>query len=98
MSGRRFSPRTVRIAARGLGIDVSLLLIWRFAGRHSWTASLLAGAVMLALTAAATAHSWWMDRHPDAEQRMKDKHMGAVERLARETEAAEASRRATGRR
>lgn len=96
MSGRRFSARTVRIAVRGGVTDVALVLLWRFVWRHSWTASLVAGAVTLVLTIAATATAWWLDHHPDAEERMRVRQLSATERRAREMEAAEASRRATG--
>ncbi|WP_069462816.1 hypothetical protein [Actinacidiphila rubida] len=73
------------------------MLVWWFGGNHSSTVSYVAGAVAFVLTVLAVASSWWMDRHPDTEQRVLDKQARAFERRARQAEAAEASRRATGR-
>lgn len=97
MSGRS-TPRSLgAIALRGLALDASLVLVWRFGWKHSWATCLIFGGVLVTLTCAMTVYTWWWRRHPEVEQRMLAKQGDVAEKRAQDAAALEAATRAAGR-
>ena len=101
MPDRHKFARPRDILRKGLPLDACVVLLWRFGWGHSWTASLLCGGILFALTGAVALYSWWWHRNPErvaGGAAKMDAHEGAAaERLAAQAAAADAANRSSGR-